>query len=92
MYQLDSGRANPTPLPPREVHKIGSAAAMREKLKTLTARNALAERKIAELTTDLNVAKETAEFLQNENNSLLTSLDLTHDERKFAAVTNPHGG
>ena len=87
MYQLESGRANPTPLPPREVHKIGSVAAMREKVKTLTARNALAERKIAELTMDLNVAEETAEFLQNENNSLLTSLDLMTSESSRQSQT-----
>jgi chromosome segregation ATPase len=80
MYQLESGRANPIPLPPREVHKIGSSTAMREKVKTLTARSALAERKIAELTMDLSAAKETGEFLQNENNSLLTSLDLMTSE------------
>ena len=80
MYQLEPGRTNPIPLPQREVQKLGSATAMRDKLKTLTARNALAERKIAELTMDLNVAEETLAFQQNENNSLLTSLDLMASE------------
>ena len=80
MYQLELGRTNPPPLPPREVHKLGSTSAMREKLKTLTARNALAERKIAELTMDLDVTKEALAVQQNENNSLLTSLDLMTSE------------
>ena len=87
MYQPEPGRTNPTPPPPREVHKLGSAAAMREKLRTLTARNALAERKIAELTMDLNIAKETLEFQQNENNSLLTSLDLMTNENARQSQT-----
>ena len=81
MYQLEPGRTNRTlPPPPREVHKLGSITAMREKLKTLTARNALAERKIAELTMDLDATKEALAVQQNENNSLLTSLDLMTSE------------
>jgi chromosome segregation ATPase len=80
MYQLESGRVDPIPLQPREVHKIGSATVMRDRLRTLTARNALAERKIAELTIDLDAANETLAFQQNENNSLLTSLDLMTSE------------
>jgi len=78
--QLDSIRAVSTLPQQRRVHKIASSMTMREQVTTLTERNELAESKIAELAMDLNAANEMLFFLQNENNSLLTSLDLMATE------------
>jgi hypothetical protein len=80
MYQLESRRPAPSAPQQREVQKIASALELRAQLKTLTERNELAESKIAELSMDLNAANEMLVFQQNENNSLLTSLDLMASE------------
>ena len=75
-------RPNPGELiPPRRRRAKSISSALSppcEKLKTLTARNALAERKIAELTMDLTFAKETLEFLQKENN-FASDIPRSHD-------------